>query len=682
MPDLIVAYKASPSTTFILGGDLLSQNEAGNYSTVRFYLRAVNGPGGTTASQFGNAGQQQGHVEGLTHFGTHAGHPFLPGGYQNGALRWHDTYDVNIGHGADGHRAAVTVRMYLGYGTISESLYGTFDNFPRIAKPPATPPTPTLSHVTTNSVRVNGGYPDDMGAPIDAYEFQAATDAAFTQGIVSATNAGPAHDIGGLTPGQRYYFRYRAHNRRGWSGWSPGTPNVFVGLPAPTFASWMQDAAGNLVAAWTAPTVTTGLIGYRLQIAHDAGFTQGVQNLELGNVTQHAVAGLTGGRYWHARVAARTAGGINAYSDALSALLVLSAGDLDGWTRAGVVPAGVAGFTAEGIRRGVAAGRQALLVESLATGAAVLPAGTGIQRTITGLTPGKAYRFEASAILTGTPLAAMYRLRVLTEGDTAPVEVTTDLTDLGYLEFIADTSAVVIQIVLAEPVTIPGPVEAVERVAFSTVRLLELATDYPVRLRETVYESNLANHFDLAANSVGATWYVGKDGVTRFRLPGTALPVSAVFTDQTVPGALHYIDVNAAYDTKGMVNRLDVTNYGVDDERENEENDELVVTSPASIDAYGVRSARLETNLWGEPPYDESLNARLAGLLEAADEPRLFIAGLRWNAQENVAAANALDVGQRILVSFNGTDQDSQIISIQHDITPRRWIVTIALQRL
>ena len=685
MPDLISVYKTGPATTFVMGGDLLSQNEDGNYSTVRFYLKAVNGPGATTGSQFNNWGQQQGHVEGLVHFGTHAGQPFLPAGYQNGQLRWLDVFDVNIGHGADGRRGAISTRMYLGYGNVNESHWANFDNFPRIAKAPGTPPAPTLSHVTVNSVRVNGQSPsDDGGAGILEYQFQAATNSAFTAGVVTSSNAGPTHDVGGLTPGQRYWFRYRARNRRGWSGWA-GSPDTFVGLPAPTLTGWAQDAFGQLVATWTAPAVVTGLTGYRLQVARDAGFTVGVQNIDVGDVLQAAVAGLAGGRYYYARVAARTAGGVNAYSGSRQALLVLSAGDLDGWERVGQLPAGMAAFTAEGIRRGTVEGRQALILENLSTAAVELTTGQlGLQRVVAGLTIGRAYRFRASAQLTDdAALARQYRLQVVGEGYGPITAVTTALTPLGDgVEFVADSETATLQILLAEGVSVPANTEAVERVAFSGIELAELVTDYPVRLRETVYESNLANHFDLACNSVGASWYVGKDGVTRFRLPGAALPVSAVFTDETDDTALHYIDVSAAYDTRGMVNRLDVTNYGVAEDRETEENTELIVVEQSSIDAFGVRSGRLEVNLWDRAPYDESLSDRLGTLLAEAAEPRLFVSSFRWNAQENLPAANALDVGQRITVRFNGVEQDSQIVALQHDITPRRWIITVTLRRI
>ncbi|QZD99039.1 minor tail protein [Microbacterium phage Lola20] len=686
MPDLISVFQSSPATTFVLGADLLSQNEDGNYSTVRCYLKAVVGPGGATSSYFGDYGEHWGQIDGLTTWHIHSGKPFMPSGVPNGGVRWFDVVDVNIGHGADGRRGGVTFRQVLRYGGRDLQHVAGFDNFPRIAKPPAAPGTPSLSNVTTNSVRVSAGpIPDDGGAGVTQWQYQAATDAGFSQGVVTSANNGPIHDVGGLTPGQRYYFRVRAYNRRGWSGWSAGAPDVFVGLPAPTLTGWAQDADGALVASWTAPAVTTGLTGYRLQVARDAGFTVGVQNIDVGNRTSWAVAGLAGGRYYHARVAARTAGGVNAYSGSRQALLVLSSGDLDGWTRVGQLPAGMAAFTAEGIRRGTVAGRQALVLENLSTAAAQLTTGQlGLQRVVSGLKIGSAYRFRASAQLTDTAaLASQYRLQVVGEGAGPVTAVSGALTALGDgIEFVADTTTATLQIMLAQGVAVPADTEAVERVAFSGIELVELVTDYPVRLRETVYESNLANHFDLACNSVGASWYVGKDGVTRFRLPGTALPVSAVFSDETDAAALHYIDVAAAYDTRGMVNRLDVTNYGVSEDRETEDNSELIVVEQSSIDAFGVRSSRLEVNLWDRAPYDESLNDRLANLLAEASEPRLFVSSFRWNAQENLPAANALDVGQRITVRFNGTEQDSQIVALQHDITPRRWIVTVTLRRL
>jgi hypothetical protein len=589
-----------------------------------------------------------------------------------------------VTHNSAGYKTVSLSASITPFQNAASSLSASL-TLPRIPKPPSAPSITSISNVTSSSARINGTTPtDDGGAAILDYQFQAATNTAFTSGVVTTTGSSSTLEIGGLTPGQSYYFRMRAQNSLGFSPYSSGTPSAFVGLPAPTFTSWQQNTQGQLVGNWTAPTPATGLTGYRLQLARDAGFTTGVQNIELGNITSHAVPGLAGGRTWHARVAARTAGGTNAYSAGRSQLLILSAGDLDSWTSIGTPPAAVSRYTSEGIRRGTIENRQALFTESLATAAATLPANTfGIQHTVTGLSVGKAYRYSASAQLADPSAKAVrYQLRVTAEGSAPAVTITTNSTTLGLFEFVADSTSAILQIMLADAVTTAVAVDVFEAVAFTQISLLELATDYPVRLRSTVYESNLANHFDLACNSVGASWYVAKDGVTQFRLPGSALPVSALFSDEAAPGALHYVDVNASYDTRGMVNRLDVTNYGVSADGTTELNENLIVVAQPSIDTYGVRSSRLEVNLWGVAPYDASLSQRMAELLVDAAEPRLFVSSFRWNAQQNPAAANDLEVGQRITVQFKGTAQDSQIVHLQHEITPRRWIITVTVRGL
>jgi|GEM_PF-1511038 len=552
---------------------------------------------------------------------------------------------------------------------------------PRIPKAPLAPSGLTKGTETTSSVALSWTAPDDMGASITGYQVQYATDAGFTTDLGTQTFASTSGTVTGLTPGPAYYFRVRAENSRGWGPYSTsitGSP----ALPAPTFSSWAQNDSGGLVGTWTAPGVATGLTGYRLQVARDAGFTVGVQNIDLGNVLTSTVTGLAGGRFYFARVAARTAGGVNTYSASRNTMLVLSAGDLDGWTRVGTKPAEISYYTAEGLRRGVVGSTQALWLESLSTGSVTLATDTyGIEKTVTGLTPTKTYRFEAKASLNGTPLADSYRLSIVSESD-GTAETVTASTELPYIEFVADSSSVTFRIMLAEEVTVVGAQESVERVAIHGIKVLELSTDYPQRLRETVFESNLANHFDMACNSVGASWYVAKDGITRFRLPGAALPVAAIFSDDNTPGASSYVDIVAGYDTRSTVNRIEATNYGVDAERVNEENQTVVVEDSESVTAYGTRSVYFDLNLWDESPYDESFDDRLADLLESHSEPELLISQFRWNAQEDTELASALEVGDRLTVIYRGTTQDSQIVAINHDITPTRWMVTIDLQSL
>lgn len=197
---------------------------------------------------------------------------------------------------------------------------------------------------------------------------------------------------------------------------------------------------------------------------------------------------------------------------------------------------------------------------------------------------------------------------------------------------------------------------------------------------ETIYESSLANHLDLACNSVGALWYVAKDGVTRFRLPGDALPVSAIFTDTPTPGAISYTDITAGYDTRSTVNLIESTNYGIDDQGVNEENDQLTVNDLASQATYGVWRSNVALNLYDEAPYVGSFEARLAELLADHRAPEPQVSSVRFNARSDETLTGALEVGDRIGVYYRGEAYDNQIVSISHDITPNRWMVTLALQ--
>ncbi len=562
------------------------------------------------------------------------------------------------------------------------SLYVTIY---RATVPPA--PSPLgIDAVTPTSARYRFSSNGTGGSSIIEWQAQAATNSAFSANVQTATSGGTT-TFTNLLPGNTYYFRSRGRNAVGWGAWST-VISTYVGLPAPTLNTWLQNGSDGLVANWSAPSTTTGLIGYRLQVSTNESFTANVQNFDVGDVLTATATGLPGGRLYYARVAARTAGGVNAYSTSKNTMLVLSAGDLDGWSRVGTKPANISYFTSQGIRRGTVNSTQALFLESLATGAAVMGAGLfGMQKTVA-VTDGKAYRLNATitARFTGAPTATQgrtYRLAVgSTLGTTVEISGASETVQLPELEFVASGSTAVIKIMLADALNITGAQDQVESIAVTGILLEELATDFPQRLRSTVYESNLANHFDLACNSVGATWYVDATGVTRFRLPGAYLPVSAVFSDEADASALSYVDIQAGFDTRSTVNRIEATNFGVTQEEGEwlEENDELLVEDVTSQMTYGVYRSTLAVNLFDEAPYTESFQDRLDDLLEAYKTPQPRVSQIRWNAQESLQLAKRLEVGQRIAIRYRGLDYDSQIVNLQHDITPHRWMVTLNVQ--
>jgi hypothetical protein len=142
------------------------------------------------------------------------------------------------------------------------------------------------------------------------------------------------------------------------------------------------------------------------------------------------------------------------------------------------------------------------------------------------------------------------------------------------------------------------------------------------------------------------------------------------------------VDIVAGYDTLSTVNRIEATNYAVDAAGENEANTTVIAEDTTSQTSYGVHSVYFDLNLWTTAPYDESFTNRLAALLAAHSEPELLISGFKWNAQQDLALANALEVGDRLTVKYRGIVQDSQIVALTHTITPTRWMVTFDLQSI
>jgi hypothetical protein len=108
-----------------------------------------------------------------------------------------------------------------------------------------------------------------------SYDIQIATDGYFTQGVQTINTASGSHTFTGLTPNSTYYLRCRGVNGNGAGDWSPTTtvtepPGATSGPPSVTVGDTWLTA--------TCPAVA-GATSYDIQIAFDAGFTQGVQTV-------------------------------------------------------------------------------------------------------------------------------------------------------------------------------------------------------------------------------------------------------------------------------------------------------------------------------------------------------------------------------------------------------------------
>lgn len=586
-----------------------------------------------------------------------------------------------VTHNASGNYTAYSSAsanvQIMGYTFVDGSF--SLPNIPPPAppsSPPSAPTSPIVDQISATGFRYRFTPGDPNGATVTSNQVQRSLSSTFASGNTTVTSSGTT-TFSGLSHGT-WYVRSRSENSEGFGPWS-ATRSAVLLLPAPTLTSWEQNDSGGLVAQWSPPSVTTGLTGYRLQVAENAAFTSSVTTYNVGDVTTATATGLSGGREYFARVTALTAAGTQTYSSSLDNTLVLDAGDLDGWRQAGTPPTNAQYFTAEGVRRGSRLGRQALWIESNATGAVSLSAGqVGMERDFE-LEEGRSYIFRASITRTNaTPQATTYRLEVGSNiGGTATLGDAITTVPLPEVEFVAGAGTTTVRVMLGAAVSASSG-QVLERVAIVGIALLELPSDFPQRLRSTVYESTLANHFDLACNSVGATWHVDRFGVTQFLLPGSTRPVRAVFSDQRTADVQEYQAVVGGYDTRSMVNRLNVTNQGIGED--NLANDEtLVVSNVQSESRWGTREESLNVNLYGEAPYETALQDRLQQILAANDEPELLLTAVRWNAQENLALAKVLEIGDRVTVVFNTVSQDSQVVSIDHTLTPTRWMVQLNL---
>lgn len=142
---------------------------------------------------------------------------------QSGGVRYVESVNVAFAQGNTYNFGASLSDVYNG-ATPSHSQSVTIAAAPSGPRPPWSPPRwPDLDQVTNSSVRVTSMVPtNDGGAPIFAYQFQAALNDSFTDGLLDTGAVGGTNVavVAGLQQGRLYYFRTRAVNSQGGGDWS------------------------------------------------------------------------------------------------------------------------------------------------------------------------------------------------------------------------------------------------------------------------------------------------------------------------------------------------------------------------------------------------------------------------------------------------------------------------------
>lgn len=249
----ISSFHTSPSTTFNLYADVISTQAApagAGYGRwlVEMTIQAVNGPGGSSSSQFNNTGAQVGYVNG-GEWVAHRANPFLPSGTPNGSQRWSHTVSYWVNANSLGYWSGTTttlpLTMGLSYGSVNVSPGGSI-TLNRLATSPGQPQAPTFRSSTDRSIDFTIYYPSsDGGSPIIDYTMQVGTNSSFSTIVKQWTGTSGSQSVSDLSPLTQYAVRYYARNAVGGSSWSPTTLMSTQALTAPSIAVSPSVSGGS-----------------------------------------------------------------------------------------------------------------------------------------------------------------------------------------------------------------------------------------------------------------------------------------------------------------------------------------------------------------------------------------------------------------------------------------------------
>lgn len=325
----------------------------------------------------------------------------------------------------------------------------------------------------------------------------------------------------------------------------------------------------------------------------------------------------------------------------------------------------------------------------------ITPGDTGIRRTMSGLTVGARYRVEVG--LTGDSQLPFSGFTTWAVGVTGKdwsepeTQVVGSVIPMIY-EFIATSTSHVVNIALYMTDSYDAAVSTYYiRAFFQDIKVTEVISSAIV-LQDIVYESSLANHFDLASNSIGGAWWVDEDNVTQFAisLPDSD-PYVVRFSDvhedgpwpEGVPPHVCYTNIGIGYDTTNVVNDLTMNNHGRDAGTGDADDVTYGFQDITSSANWGPRQATVETSIKTDGIYAGSVNKVAGWILETSKEAALAVTSVTFLASDFPAVQIDLDIYSRVQVTRNGIDYSCRVVAITHDIeaTTGRWFTTLALTK-
>ena len=444
---------------------------------------------------------------------------------------------------------------------------------------------------------------------------------------------------------------------------TPGTPTITN-----------ADYSSSVTLSWTASTFTSPDVFryYEIQ-ASQSPLMSPIIGTWTSTTPGINITRSTGYR-WYFRVRARaTNGNLSAYSGTASKYL-LYRGVLDGWTNFTNIASNITTtFEFQDFSTATAknTGLNKKVTQNTTASTTYTAAQNYIYRDFAGLTVGRTYYVEADAILgTASIQGNIYRLQVNTSTPTVglPATLTTTESVVPTLTFVATSTTHRIRFELNETFT-QTTTGTKEDFALRDFRLYEVL-DTPFLLQPHLQEMSVAQAFDLASQSVGGYWWVDKNNETNFsQFPLTEVS-SATFTDETgVAGDLHYIDIEAGYDSRDIVNTVTVNNYGrvpYYDDSTKFNADTLSYLAPsdtASVDEWGARAISIDTNIYCPLITNYVTNPSIEANRDNIENGNAGVMRMRRREASNfvIAGGDIDNSGTRLLVLTNtssGTNLD------------------------
>ena len=201
---------------------------------------------------------------------------------------WNGSNNVPRNIGANGESLVVSGSYSIPRTTVDQSTYfaasaGSYWGTPghhfnlTIPGKPTVPGAPfpvsgTPSEVTSTSMMYQFSGTTTGGSAITGWEFQYATNAAFT-GATTVVSSGTSV-VTGLTPKTMYYFRARGKNAIGWSAWSTVVSRETLDIPGPSIPSLVSTSSTSMTVKHTDPAYTGGsILERRLEVGLDSSFS-------------------------------------------------------------------------------------------------------------------------------------------------------------------------------------------------------------------------------------------------------------------------------------------------------------------------------------------------------------------------------------------------------------------------